>query len=82
MLKFYRPFLPHAAATQAPLHTLLASTSTKGSQSINCTPELNRDFEECNASLSLARSPVRDRPHCPGDRRFDHGHVSSVATTD
>ena len=54
MLNFYHRFLPHAAATQAPLHTLLAGLRTKGSQSINWTSELNRGFEECKASLSRA----------------------------
>ena len=41
MLNYYRRFLPHAAATQAPLDTLLAGPRTKGSQSINWTTELN-----------------------------------------
>ena len=54
MLNFYRRFLPHAAATQAPLHTLLAGPRTKGSQSINWTPELSQAFEDCKTSLSLA----------------------------
>jgi hypothetical protein len=54
MLNFYRRFLPHAAATQAPLHTLLAGPRTRGSQSINWTPEIKRAFEECKASLSRA----------------------------
>ena len=54
MLNFYRRFLPHAAATQAPLHTLLAGPRTKGSQSINWTPVLRQAFEECKASLSRA----------------------------
>jgi hypothetical protein len=49
MLNYYRRFLPHAAATQASLHTLLAGPRTKGSQSIKWTPELNRAFEECKA---------------------------------
>ena len=35
MLNFYRWFLPHAAATQAHMHTILAGPCTKGSQSIN-----------------------------------------------
>jgi hypothetical protein len=58
MLNFYRWFLPHAAATQAPLHTLLAGPRTKGSKSINWTPELNRAFEECKASLLRATMPA------------------------
>ena len=37
-------------------------------------------------SQSFARhyacSSGGNRPHCPGDRRLDHGHRSSVATTD
>jgi len=54
MLNFYRRFLPHAAATQAPLHALLAGPRAKGSQPINWTPALNQTFEECKASLSQA----------------------------
>ena len=54
MLNFYRRFLPHAAATQAPLHALLAGPRTKGSQPINWTPALSQAFEECKASLSQA----------------------------
>jgi cleavage and polyadenylation specificity factor subunit 1 len=54
MLNFYRRFLPQAAAQQAPLHSLLAGPRTKGSQSINWTPELTHAFEECKASLSHA----------------------------
>jgi cleavage and polyadenylation specificity factor subunit 1 len=54
MLNFYRRFLPQAAAQQAPLHSLLAGPRTKGSQSIDWTPELTHAFEECKASLSQA----------------------------
>jgi hypothetical protein len=54
MLNFYRRFLPHAAATQAPLHALLAGPRIKGPQSITCTPALSQAFEECKASLSRA----------------------------
>jgi hypothetical protein len=35
MLNFDRRFLPHAAATQAPLYALLAGPRTKGSQPID-----------------------------------------------
>jgi len=54
MLNFYCRFLPHAAATQTPLHAILAGPRTKGSQSINWTPALSQAFEECMASLSRA----------------------------
>ena len=46
MLNVYRRFLPHAAATQAPLHDLLAGPRTKGSQTIKWTPALSQSFEE------------------------------------
>ena len=52
MLNFYRRFLPHAAATQAPLHALLAGPRTRGSHSIDWTPALSQAFEECKVSLS------------------------------
>jgi len=54
MLNFYHRSLPHAAATQAPLHTLLTGPRTKGSQSINWMPALSQAFKECKASLSRA----------------------------
>jgi len=53
-LNFYRRFLLHAAATQAPLHALLAGLRTKGSQPINWTPALSQAFEEFKDSLSQA----------------------------
>jgi hypothetical protein len=53
MLNFYRRFLPHAAATQAPLHDVLSGTRVKGSQPITWTPEL-KTFDECKGSLSCA----------------------------
>jgi hypothetical protein len=54
MLNFYRRFLPNAAATQAPLHSLLAGPRTRGSQPIDWTPELRQAFEDCKASPSRA----------------------------
>jgi len=52
MLNFYRRVLPDAAATQIPLHTLLAGPCTKCSQTINWTPALSQSFKECKANLS------------------------------
>ena len=52
MLNFYRRFLPHAAATQSPLHALLAGQRPRGSHSIDLTPALSQAFEECKASRS------------------------------
>jgi hypothetical protein len=54
MLNFYRPFLPNAATTQAPLLSLLAGPRTRGSQPIDWTPELRQAFENCKAGLSRA----------------------------
>jgi hypothetical protein len=54
MLNFYRRFLPHAAANQAPLQSALSSPRVKGSHPISWTPDLHRAFEECKASLSRA----------------------------
>jgi hypothetical protein len=54
MLNFYRRFLHHAAATQAPLHDTLSGPRVKGSHPITWTPELLRSFDECKASLSRA----------------------------
>jgi hypothetical protein len=52
MLKFYRRFLLHAAATQAPLHDLLSGSRVRVSHPITWTPELLKAFEDCMASLS------------------------------
>jgi hypothetical protein len=54
MLNFYRRFLPHVAATQAPLHDIPSGPRVKASHPITWTPELLKAFEECKASLSRA----------------------------
>jgi hypothetical protein len=54
MLNFYRRFLPHAAATQAPLNDVHFAPRVKGSHSITWTPELLKAFEEWKAGLSRA----------------------------
>jgi hypothetical protein len=54
MLKFYKRFLPHAAATEAPLHDVLSGPRVKGSHPITWTPERLKAFEECKASFSRA----------------------------
>jgi hypothetical protein len=54
MLNYYRRFLPHAAAHQAPLHDVLSEPKVKGSHPITWTPELHKAFEKCKASLSHA----------------------------
>jgi hypothetical protein len=46
MVNFYRRFLPHAAATQAPHHSVLSGPRVKGSHLITWTPELLKAFEE------------------------------------
>jgi cleavage and polyadenylation specificity factor subunit 1 len=54
MLNFYRWFLPHVPATQAPLHGVLSGPRVKGSLPITWTPELLKTFDMCKASLSRA----------------------------
>jgi cleavage and polyadenylation specificity factor subunit 1 len=64
MLNFYRRFLAHAAATQAPLHNVLSGPRVKGSHPITWTLELLKAFQECKASLSRAtfwRTPIHPR---------------------
>jgi hypothetical protein len=65
MLNFYRRFLPHAAATQAPLHDVLSGPRVKGSQLITWTPELLKAFEECEASLSHVNLLAYPDPSAP-----------------
>jgi hypothetical protein len=47
MLNFYRRFLPHTAACQAPIHDVLSGPRVNGSHPINWTPDLHRAFDEC-----------------------------------
>jgi hypothetical protein len=54
MLNFYRRFLPHAAATQTPLHDVLSGPRVKGSHPFTWTPEFLKAFDECKARLSRA----------------------------
>jgi cleavage and polyadenylation specificity factor subunit 1 len=65
MLTFYRRFLPHAAATQAPLHDVLSGPRVKGYHSITWTPELLKAFEECKESLSRANLLAHPDPSAP-----------------
>lgn len=45
MINFYRRFIPEASLLQAPLNELLVEPKTKGSQSVQFTPELLEAFE-------------------------------------
>jgi len=54
MLKLYRRFLPHTAATQAPLHALLACPRTKASMPVNWTTSPKPAHGGCKTSLSHA----------------------------
>jgi hypothetical protein len=65
MLNFYRRFLPHAAATEAPLHDNLSGPRVKGSHPITWTPELLRSFDKCKASLSRATLLAHPDPSAP-----------------
>jgi cleavage and polyadenylation specificity factor subunit 1 len=65
MINFYRRFLPHAAATQAPLHAALSGPKMKGSHPITWTPDLHRAFEECKANLSRATLLAHPDPSAP-----------------
>jgi hypothetical protein len=65
MPNFYRRFLPHAAATQAPLHDVLSGPRVKGSHPITWTPKLLKAFEECKASLSRATLVAHPEPSTP-----------------
>jgi hypothetical protein len=65
MLKFCRQFLPHAAATQAPLHGVLSGPRAKGSHPITWTPEFHKAFEEFKASLPSATLLAHPDPSAP-----------------
>jgi hypothetical protein len=65
MLNFYMRFLPHAAASQAPLHNVLSGPGVNGSHPINWTPDLHRAFDECKASLSRATVLAHPDPSAP-----------------
>jgi hypothetical protein len=53
-LNFYRRFLPHAAATEVPLHDVSFGSTVKGFHPVTWTPELLKAFEECKTNLSRA----------------------------
>jgi hypothetical protein len=65
MLNFYRQFLPHAAASQAPLHNIPSGPRVKGSHPITWTPELHKAFNECTANLSSATLLEHPDPSAP-----------------
>jgi hypothetical protein len=65
MVNFYKLFLPHAAATQAPLHNILSGPTVKGSHPITWTPELLKTFDECKASVSRATLVAHPDPSAP-----------------
>jgi hypothetical protein len=70
MLNFYRRFLPHAAATQAPLHDVLSGPRVKGSHPITWTPELLDAFDGCKASVS--RATLRAQPAPSASTGYTH----------
>jgi cleavage and polyadenylation specificity factor subunit 1 len=59
MLNVYRQFLPHAAATQAPLHAAFSGPRVKSSHPIIWTPDLHK------ASLSRATLLAHPDPSAP-----------------
>jgi hypothetical protein len=65
MLNFYRRFMPHAAAIQAPLHHAPSGPRIKGSHPISWTPDLHKAFEECKASFSHATLLARPDTAAP-----------------
>jgi hypothetical protein len=64
MVNSYSRFLPHAAATQVPLHDVL-------SHPVTWTPELLKAFEECKASLSRTTLLAHHDPAAPLARITD-----------
>jgi hypothetical protein len=65
MLNFYSRLLPHAVATQAPLHASLSGPRAQGSHPIIGMLDLHRAFEECKASLSRATLLAHLDPSAP-----------------
>jgi cleavage and polyadenylation specificity factor subunit 1 len=63
MLNFYRRFHPQAAASQAPLHSILSGPSIKDSTPIIWTPELQQAFKHCKASLSRSTLLAHPKPN-------------------
>jgi hypothetical protein len=65
MLNIYRQFLPHAAATQAPLHDVVSGPRVKDSHLITWTPEILKVFEDCKVKLSCATLLAHPEPSVP-----------------
>jgi cleavage and polyadenylation specificity factor subunit 1 len=64
-MNFYRRFLPHAAAKQAPLQDVLYDPRIKCSHPINWTPEFLKAFEKYKANLSRATPLAHPHPSAP-----------------
>lgn len=65
MLNFYRRFIPHAAADQAPLHNMLSGPKVKGTHPLTWTADLIKEFNNCKESIircTLLAHPVTDAP--------------------
>jgi hypothetical protein len=62
MLKFYRQFLPQAAASQAPLNNVISGPRVRGFHPIAWMQELHKAFKECKASLSRATLLTHPEP--------------------
>jgi cleavage and polyadenylation specificity factor subunit 1 len=65
ILNFYRRFLPHAVATQVPLHDALSGPRIKGFHPITWAPEILKAFEDYKASMSLANLLANPDPFAP-----------------
>jgi cleavage and polyadenylation specificity factor subunit 1 len=65
MLNFYRRFLPHAAATQAPLHDILSGPRVQRSHPITWTRELRKTCDERKTSLLRATLLAHPDPSSP-----------------
>uniref|UniRef100_A0A5S6QC46 RNA-directed DNA polymerase n=1 Tax=Trichuris muris TaxID=70415 RepID=A0A5S6QC46_TRIMR len=63
VINFYRRFLPSAAEYQAPLHSAIANLN--GTQPVPWTPELDRAFEACKASLTRVTLLAHPDPDAP-----------------
>jgi hypothetical protein len=84
MLNFYRRFLPHADAIQAPLHAVLSGPRVRGFHPILWTPELLQAFADCKDNLSRTTLLAHPDPTAPlaFSRKLNPGDIRSSLQID
>lgn len=76
MINFYRRFIPKAAETQAPLHSLLKECKKNDKRPVPWDKSLIKSFEKCKADLNNAATLAY---HAPNQQLFLMCDASDIA---